>query len=41
MLHPLDKVSLGYFAPDQTITSPNFDFLIILIIILGGLYGCD
>jgi hypothetical protein len=41
MLHPLDKVSLGYFAPDRTIPSPNFDFLIFLIIILGGLYGCD
>jgi hypothetical protein len=39
--HPLDKVSLGCFAPDQTIPSPNLDFLIFLIIILGGLYGCD
>jgi hypothetical protein len=38
MLHPLDKVSLGYFAPDRTIPSPNFDFLIFLIIILGGLF---
>jgi hypothetical protein len=28
MLHPLDKVSLGYFAPDQTIPSLNSDFLI-------------
>ncbi len=27
MLHPLDTVSLGYFAPDRTIPSPNFDFL--------------
>jgi hypothetical protein len=26
MLHPLDKVSLGYFAPDRTIPSLNFDF---------------
>jgi hypothetical protein len=41
MLHPLDKVSLGYFAPDRTIPSQNFDFLIFLIIILGGLYGRD
>jgi hypothetical protein len=41
MLHPLDKVSPGYFAPDRTIPSPNFDFLIFLIIILGGLCGCD
>jgi hypothetical protein len=41
MLHPLDKVFRGYFAPDRTIPSPNFDFLIFLIIILGGLYGCD
>ncbi len=36
MLHPLETVSLGYFAPDRTIPSPNFDFLIFLIIILGG-----
>ncbi len=28
MLHPLDKVSLGYCAPDQTIPSLNTDFLI-------------
>jgi hypothetical protein len=41
MLHPLEKVSLGYFAPDRTIPSPKFDFLIFLIIILGSLYGCD
>jgi hypothetical protein len=41
MLHPLDKVFHGYFAPDQTIPSLNFDFFIFLIIILGGLYGCD
>jgi hypothetical protein len=40
-LHPLDKVSHDYFAPDRTIPSQNLDFLIFLIIILGGLYGCD
>jgi hypothetical protein len=28
MLHPLDKISLGYCAPDRTITSLNSDFLI-------------
>jgi hypothetical protein len=28
MLHPLHKVSLGYFSPDRTIPSLNFDFLI-------------
>ena len=28
MLHPLDKVSLGYFAPDRTIPSLHSDFLI-------------
>ena len=27
MLHPLDKVSLGYFAPDQTIPSLNSDWI--------------
>jgi hypothetical protein len=27
MLHPLEKVSLGYFAPDQTIPSLSFDLL--------------
>jgi hypothetical protein len=26
MLHPLDKMSLGYFAPDRTIPSLNSDF---------------
>jgi hypothetical protein len=26
MFYPLDKVSLGYFAPDRTIPSLNFDF---------------
>jgi hypothetical protein len=26
MLHPLDKVSLVYFAPDRTIPSLNSDF---------------
>jgi hypothetical protein len=26
MLHPLDKVSLVYFAPDRTILSQNSDF---------------
>ncbi len=26
MLHPLDKVSLGYFAPDRTISSLCFDW---------------
>jgi hypothetical protein len=41
ILYLLDKVSLGYFAPDRTIPSPNFDILIFLIIILGGLYGSD
>ncbi len=41
MLHPLNTVSLGYFAPDRTIPSPNFDFFIFMIIISGGLYGCD
>jgi hypothetical protein len=28
MLHPLDKVALGYFAPDRTIPCLNSDFLI-------------
>ncbi len=28
MLHPLDKVSLGYFPPNQTFPSLNSDFLI-------------
>jgi hypothetical protein len=37
MLHPLDKVSLGHCAPDQTIPALNS----FLSIILGGLYGCD
>ncbi len=42
MLHPLDKVSLGYFAPDRTIPSLNSDFFYsFLNIILGGLYGRD
>ena len=27
MLHPLDKVSLGYFAPDKTIPSLSSDLL--------------
>jgi hypothetical protein len=27
MLHTLDKVSLGYFAPDRTITSLNSDLI--------------
>jgi hypothetical protein len=27
MLHPLDKVSLGYFAPDRTIPSLNSDLI--------------
>jgi hypothetical protein len=27
MLHPLDKVSLGYFAPDQTIPSLNSEWI--------------
>ncbi len=27
MLHPLDKVSLGYFAPDRTIPSLNSDWI--------------
>jgi hypothetical protein len=27
MLHPLDKVSLVYFAPDQTIPSLNSDLI--------------
>jgi hypothetical protein len=30
MLHPLDKVSLGYYAPDRTIPSLNTDFLTAL-----------
>jgi hypothetical protein len=38
MLHPLDKVSFSYFAPDQTIPSPNFDFN-LSDYFLGGLYG--
>ncbi len=42
MLHPLEKVSLGYFAPDRTIPALNSDFLIAFwISFLGGLYGCD
>ena len=40
MLHPLDKVSLGYCAPDQTIPSLKFRlFNSFLNIILGGFYG--
>jgi hypothetical protein len=40
MLHPLDKVSLGYCAPDQTIPSLKFRlFSSFLNIILGGFYG--
>jgi hypothetical protein len=27
LLHPLDKVSLGYFAPDRTIPSLNSDWI--------------
>jgi hypothetical protein len=27
MLHPLDKVSLGYFAPDRTIPSQNSNLI--------------
>jgi hypothetical protein len=42
MLHPLDKVSLGYFPPDRIIPSPKFLFFnSFLNIILCGLYGCD
>jgi hypothetical protein len=32
MLHPLDKVSLGFFAPDRTTPSLNSDFFIVFLI---------
>jgi hypothetical protein len=32
MLHPLDKVSLDYFAPDRTIPSLNSDLIGVLYV---------
>jgi hypothetical protein len=42
MLHPLDKVSLGYCAPDRTIPSLNTDCLIAFWISFYVVFmGCD